>query len=99
MRREWVPSAIPQAELIIENSPEVMADGGTCIAGPDGEWLVEPLAEKEELIVATLDHRHVREERQNLDLAGHYARPDVTKLIVNRERQNVLAFDESPTKE
>ena len=28
--------------------------------------------------------------RQNFDVAGHYSRPDVTKLTVNRERQSIL---------
>jgi nitrilase len=32
----------------------------------------------------------VREERQNLDVAGHYSRPDVTQLTVNRARQSTL---------
>jgi nitrilase len=29
-------------------------------------------------------------ERQNFDPAGHYARPDVTQLTVNRQRQNTI---------
>ena len=44
--------------------------------------------------VATLDHKRVREERQNFDPAGHYARPDVTQLTVNRERQCTVIFTE-----
>jgi nitrilase len=35
------------------------------------------------------------EERQNFDPSGHYSRPDVTRLIVNRERQSVIRFEES----
>ena len=67
-----------------------LANGGSCIAAPDGEWVVEPVVEREQLIVAGLDHRRVREERQNLDVAGHYSRPDVTQLTVNRQRQSTL---------
>jgi nitrilase len=32
----------------------------------------------------------VREERQNFDAMGHYARPDVLQLEVNRERQRAV---------
>jgi hypothetical protein len=32
----------------------------------------------------------IRKERQNFDPAGHYARPDVTRLTVNRQRQSTL---------
>ena len=47
---------------------------------------------REQLLVATLDHARVREERQNFDPAGHYSRPDVTRLHVNRQRQSLADF-------
>ncbi|CAF5011172.1 unnamed protein product, partial [Rotaria socialis] len=49
---------------------------------------------EEALLVTTLDHRRVREERQNFDPSGHYSRPDILKLTVNRERQSVVTFKE-----
>ncbi len=78
----------------LANWPDVLANGGSCIAGPDGEWIEPPVVDREELLVATLDHREVLRERQNFDLAGHYARPDVTRLMVNRERQAFASFCE-----
>jgi len=42
------------------------------------------------LIVSTIDFNRLLEERQNFDPVGHYSRPDVTKIIVNRERQTVV---------
>ena len=77
-----------------DEAPEVMANGGSCVASPEGEWLVEPCADEEKLIVVTLDHRRVREERQNFDPSGHYSRPDVTRLTVNRKRQAVVTFED-----
>jgi nitrilase len=93
MRKADIPLEMPHSELILENSSDLLANGGSCIVGPEGEWVVEPVVEKEELIVATIDHSRVRAERQNFDPAGHYGRPDVTQLIVNRKRQSVLAID------
>ena len=42
-------------------------------------------------MVAELPLGAVYEERQNFDPSGHYSRPDVVHLHVNRERQSVLA--------
>ncbi len=79
---------------LAQMAPQVLANGGSCIAGPNGEWIVEPLIEKEGLIVQEIDFNKVLEERQNFDLAGHYSRPDVTKLVVNRERQSTVFFED-----
>lgn len=94
MRRADIPEGTPQRDLLLETAPDTMANGGSCIAAPDGSWVVEPVVGEERLIVATLDHRRVREERQNFDPAGHYARPDVTRLVVNRQRQSTVRFDD-----
>jgi nitrilase len=90
MRKMDLPEGTPYLDLILNNSKELLANGGSCIAGPDGEWIVEPVVAEERLIVADIDHQRVRAERQNFDPSGHYARPDVTQLILNRERQSTL---------
>ena len=92
MRMEDIGDDIPHAELLRESADAVMADGGSCIALPNGEWLLEPETNVESLRVATIDHRRVLAERQNLDVSGHYSRPDVTRLVVNRIRQTTAEF-------
>lgn len=93
MRPEDVPADIPYYDQIMAGCGEdLLADGGSCLSGPDGEWLIEPQCGQEGLYVATIDHAKVREERQNFSPAGHYSRPDVTRLTVNRERQSTVQF-------
>ncbi len=84
------PSDTPHLDVILKSAPEVLADGGSAIAGPDGEWIVEPVINKEGIFTAELDFNRVLEERQNFDPSGHYSRPDVTKLVLNRNRQSII---------
>ena len=92
MKKEDFPKTTPFINEILEKAPEVLGNGGSCIAGPNGEWILEPVVNKEGLIYQTLDFNRVYEERQNFDPVGHYSRPDVTKLYVNRERQTTVEF-------
>ncbi len=94
MRKEDIGDDLPHADLLRESADDWMADGGSCIASPTGEWLLEPETGSESLRVAELDHRIVLRERQNMDVAGHYSRPDVTRLIVNRKRQSTASFSD-----
>ncbi len=94
MRNGDFPAGTPHLDEILKNAPDMLANGGSCIAGPDGEWVVEPVVDKEGLIVGTIDFMRVLEERQNFDPVGHYSRPDVTQLIVNRERQSAVKYKE-----
>jgi len=90
MKRSDIPDSVPYAKLIRKHAPKVMANGGSCIAGPNGAFLIAPLKNKEQLLVAEIDYMEVLKERQNFDVAGHYSRPDVTRLTVNRERQSIV---------
>jgi len=94
MRIKDFPADTPYLDEMIRNAEDPLTDGGSCIAGPDGEWIVEPVSEKEGLFTGTIDFNRVLEERQNLDIVGHYSRPDVTRLIVNRERQSTVKTED-----
>tara|TARA_A100000171_G_scaffold52535_1_gene71422 strand:- start:43653 stop:44609 length:957 start_codon:yes stop_codon:yes gene_type:complete len=94
MKVEDVPEDTPYLDTILKKAPSILANGGSCIAGPNGEWLVEPVVNKAGNIYHTLDFNRIYEERQNFDPVGHYSRPDVTKLTVNRERQSTIKLND-----
>lgn len=94
MRKVDIPDDFPHRDLVWENCSDVLADGGSCLSGPDGEWVIAPQVGEETLAVATIDQARVREERQNFDPVGHYSRPDVTRLVVNRQRQRLANFED-----
>lgn len=93
MRPSDIPDDIPYAEQIkAACEKEFLANGASCLSGPDGQWIVEPQLEKEGVFYGIIDHQKVREERHNFDPVGHYSRPDVTKLTVDRRRQSTAEF-------
>ncbi len=93
-RKEDVGDDLPYADLLREAIPDNIANGGSGIMNPKGEWLMEPIIDKEGLFVAELDLQLVYQERQNFDVGGHYSRPDVTKLTVNRSRQSLIELQD-----
>lgn len=84
----------PFADEIRESLNEMPANGGSCVAAPDGSWVLPPLRGKTGLRYCELDSAFIRRERQNFDPAGHYSRPDVTQLTVNRARQSIANFED-----
>lgn len=91
-----VPGDFPMLDEMRANFPELPFDGGSCIAGPDGQWLAPPLCGQEGLVIADIDPHRVRQERLMFDPTGHYSRPDVFHTVVSRERQEAAVFIDSP---
>ncbi len=90
--RSDIPADFPLVERLPDGD---WTDGGSAIAAPDGAWLEEP-ASAERLLVADIDLARVREERQNFDPTGHYGRPDIFQLRVDRRRLAVAELSADP---
>lgn len=94
LRRSDVDERLPVADALVEDPDHVYQDGGSCIAGPDGRFVVEPRAGELGLVTATLDLAAIGPERQNFDPTGHYARPDVFDVTVDRRRRLAAKFED-----
>ncbi len=68
------------------NEDDFLLNGGSCIIAPNGEFVVEPIFDREELIVADLPMEVILKERLTLDTSGHYQRNDVFQFEVNKSR-------------
>lgn len=55
--------------------------GDSAIVDPDGKVLAGPLHEQQDMLFAEVDPERVMGPRWQLDVAGHYARPDVLELV------------------
>ncbi len=64
--------------------------GGSLIVGPLGQVLAGPVREGECILTADLDPGEIAEGKFDLDVAGHYARPDVFHLEINEDPARVV---------
>jgi len=90
--REMYPQDLDGIEDLA-SQPDVLCRGGSAIISPLGEVLAGPLNGEEGILYADLDLGEVARGRFDFDVAGHYARPDVFRLIVNERPNAPVAYE------
>ncbi|HHE42051.1 MAG TPA: carbon-nitrogen hydrolase family protein [Dehalococcoidia bacterium] len=94
LTRSMLPPAFPlKGEM--ESFSEELCIGGSAVVGPDGRFLAGPVYGGETIVYADIDLGRLAGEKLLLDVAGHYSRPDVFSLHINRRRQEPLLSDEA----
>jgi nitrilase len=73
----------------------VLIRGGSCIVDPLGNILIEPNFGGEAIRVAELDRRVIARGKYDLDVTGHYARPDIFKLVVDTTVRKAVVFEDA----
>ena len=97
LRRADVPDRWSFKERWLGGAAEWINPGDSAIVDPDGKLLAGPAHEEETILLAEVDPRRVHGPRFQLDVAGHYARPDVFELRVRRAaRPLVRLVDVAP---
>jgi nitrilase len=86
VRRDMYPSDTQELEEL-QRQPKVMCRGGSAIVSPLGEVVAGPLYDREGILTAELDRGEIVRAKVDLDVVGHYARPDVLRLIVDGEEK------------
>jgi nitrilase len=66
---------------------------------PDGEFIAGPLHKEQGILYAEVDPQQMRGSKWNLDVAGHYARPDVFQLTVRKDARPMITIAETPEPE
>jgi len=64
--------------------------GGSLIADPFGELLAGPVYDKADILVADLDLARIPEGKFDLDVVGHYSRPDIFSFSIDETPRGVL---------
>ncbi len=81
-----------RAEISPDKSMLKYLKGGICtaIVAPYGLYLAGPLGEGEDMAVAEIDLKAIIRQKNVLDTAGHYSRPDILRLKIDRSARSTV---------
>lgn len=86
-----VPQDFPERDRLF-NEEEWINPGGAVVIKPSGAIADGPLNNQKEILYSTINVEASRESRKSLDVAGHYHRPDVFHLEVDRRAAPPVSF-------
>ena len=93
MRASDIPDDFPERDELYPDPDAWVNPGDSAVIGPDGNTTAGPLRQEVGVVYADIDLSAIGVARRSLDVAGHYSRPDVFELRVNREAQKPIALD------
>jgi nitrilase len=70
----------------------ILIRGGSCIIGPLGKVLAGPIFDTPAILTAEIDVGAISRGTFDLDVVGHYARPDIFQLTVNTRPMEAVRF-------
>ena len=85
MRGRDLPAGFPDRDRLFPDQDDWFNPGDSVVVGPNGRIVAGPLRDEHGILYADCDPAAAVAARRTLDVAGHYARPDVFRLEVRSE--------------
>jgi nitrilase len=80
MPAEDLPRELRDGAALLSGGSQWIERGGSAIIGPDSRYILDPVFDREELLVSDLDLTQIDRELMTFDASGHYARPDLFRF-------------------
>ena len=92
LMRADIPSDFPEKEMIYPLSENWINAGDSVVIAPGGKIVAGPMREEKGILFAEVDSNAAVNAKRALDVAGHYSRPDIFTLSINRQPQKPVVF-------
>jgi nitrilase len=86
-----VPAAFPERDRLFKPD-EWINSGDAIVVKPSGGIVAGPLHNEKGILYAVIDPEAARASRKSLDVAGHYGRPDLFRLEIDRRPKPPILF-------
>lgn len=87
-----IPQSFPSVETVFRSDDEWLNPGDSVVVAPTGEIVAGPLHETYDILYADVDATVSSNLHRTLDVAGHYNRPDIFTLTVDRSPQEPIRY-------
>jgi nitrilase len=96
LRKKDILTHSPQLEPYYKEADEWINCGNSVITDANGDIIAGPLKKEEGILYVDVDLKISLGSKWNLDVAGHYARPDAFQLIFDKKPVPILSIQEKP---
>lgn len=87
-----IPSDFPDREILYPADEEWINPGDSAVIAPGGEIIAGPMRQEKGILFAEIDSKRVGIAKRDLDITGHYSRPDIFTLSVDSRPQSPIKF-------
>jgi nitrilase len=94
--KDQIPDSLKFKGEYLEGIEGWINPGLSLIVDPDGKIIAGPLEEEEGILYAEVEPHQLIGPRWQLDVAGHYARPDIFELTVHRQPRPFMQVADHP---
>jgi len=93
MRGTDIPDDFPEKDRLYPDADEWVNPGDSVVIAPGGEIIAGPMNKESGILYADIDREKVGIAKRAFDVVGHYSRPDIFQLHVNKQPQSPTIFE------
>jgi len=87
-----IPEDVPYKKEVFPDPEDWLSNGDAVLFQPFGGAIAGPMTKEKGILYSEYDLKEVINGRRSLDVAGHYSRPDIFELTINRKQMDLVKF-------